>query len=104
MGKSKRAVEDGKQVRKRAGGRFVMTPDEVVAVIRKHIRQTMGDWMENNATVFSRSGYFYVRLPYRTAINRVGDDAWRAMFREGVNLRRYSIGLALRAMHGEELT
>lgn len=108
--RSKKAIEDGKAVRRKVTGRvkrpgFVMTPDEVVATIKWHIRKTMGDWMENNAKVYGkRGGVFFIKLPYRRPLNVVADDFWRNEFRRGTNLRRHSIGLALRAMHGEVLT
>lgn len=84
--------------------RYKMAADEVIAVIKKHIRKTMGDWMENNAVVHAANGFFFIKLPYRRPINHVEDNFWRATFRQGVKLRRHSIGLALRAMHGEVLT
>lgn len=105
--KSEKAVLDGKRARARETSdytKFKMRPNEVVDMIREHVLKTMGDWMQNNADVHASHGFFYIRLPYRTAINNVADDAWRQMFRRGINLRRHSIGLALRAMHGELLT
>lgn len=83
---------------------YVMDPDDVVQTIRLHIRTMMGDWMENNAKVFGTRGFFYIKLPYRRPLNVVEDDFWRQVLREGINLRRVSVGLAIRAMHGEVLT
>jgi len=37
-----------------------LTPDQVVALIRKKIREALGDAVENNATVFASHGYYYV--------------------------------------------
>lgn len=101
------AVLDGKRANATElmdHNKFKMRPREVVNMIREYILATMGDWMQNNADVYAKTGYFYIRLPYRRPINRVADDEWRAMFRRGVFLRRHHLGLALRAMCGEELT
>lgn len=108
MSKNQSAFKDGQRVRaftRKAGRkRFDLAADEVVAVIKKHIRRTMGDWMENNANVYADHGTFLIKLPYRTPLNVIADNFWREAFRGGIRLRRYSIGLALRAMHGEVLT
>jgi hypothetical protein len=40
-----------------------LKPDQVVALIRKRIRQTLGDKVENKATVFASHGYYYVSVP-----------------------------------------
>lgn len=112
---SKRAIEDGKRARAyerqttleqalKSPKKFKMRPNEVVDMIKEHILKTMGDWMQNNADVHATQGFFYIRLPYRRPLNAVVDDVWRVMFKDGVNLRRHSIGLALRAMYGEVLT
>jgi len=109
------AFKDGQKVRAKheqtysaSGGKqrrtYKMAPEQVIEIIKKHVMVTMGEWMYENCDVRGDRGFFYIRLPYRRPINHVEDDAWRAMFREGIRLRRYSIGLALRAMHGEHLT
>lgn len=78
--------------------------DDVILLIKSHIRRTMGDWMENNAQVYAERGFFYIGLPFRRPINVIADDYWRQALRDGIRLRRPSVGLALRAMHGEVLT
>lgn len=111
MASNRSAVNDGKLVRqftKFKGTnkrKYRLTPDEVVGLIKRHIRRTMGDWMENNSEVYgAQGGFFFIKLPYRTAINHVEDDFWRNAFRTGVKVKRHSIGYVLRAMHGELLT
>ena len=39
-----------------------LKPDQVVALIRKKIREALGDKAENNATVFASHGYYYVSV------------------------------------------
>jgi hypothetical protein len=103
--KSKKAIEDGRAVRKRDGkGNYLMSADKVCSLIAQCVRKTMGDWMENNADIHAANGYFVIKLPYRTPLNTVTDDFWRKAFKEGIKLRRVSVGLALRAMRGEILT
>lgn len=112
MAKSKKAVDDGKLVRqftqfKKLRKKYRLTSDEVVLLIKRHIRETMGDFVENSSRVYGVSGgYFYVRLPRnrRRVVESVVDAEWRKLLTYGIHLRRYSIGLALRAMHGEQLT
>lgn len=111
MASNKSAVEDGKLARKKVTGRvkkpgFIMTADEVVATIKKHIRKALGDSAENHATVYATSGYFYVQMNAdRHAWGKlIRDEWWRQEISHGTNFRRYSIGLLLRAIHGEVLT
>lgn len=112
MASNKSAVEDGKRVRVRQvhprtrHSRFKLNPDEVVAAIKKHIRRALGDKAENHATVYASSGYFYIQMNAdRHAWGKlIRDEWWRNEISQGTNLRRYSIGLLLRAIHGEVLT
>lgn len=83
---------------------YLMSADNVILTIREHIRKTMGDEMENGARVFAERGFFYIGLPYRRPLNAVADNYWRQALRNGIRLRRVSVGLAIRAMHGEILT
>lgn len=39
-----------------------LKPDQVVALIRKKIREALGDKVENKATVFAYTGYYYVSI------------------------------------------
>lgn len=110
FGKAK-ALADGKRVRARrampassARRVYQMKPDEVIALIREHVRRACGDWMENNSTIYAYAGVFFVKLPYRRPLNIVTDDYWRKALRDGINLRRHSLGLLFRALRGEQLT
>lgn len=80
--------------------------DIAVATIKKHIRRALGDKAENHATVYASSGYFYIQMNAdRHAWGKlIRDEWWRNEISQGTNLRRYSIGLLLRAIHGEVLT
>jgi hypothetical protein len=108
MSKNKAAVTDGQRVREfvRVKGRkqYIHTADEVIAIIKRHVRRTMGDWMEDNAKIFANHGTFFIKLPYRRPLNVIADEFWRGAMKKGIRLHRHSIGLALRAMHGEILT
>lgn len=106
-----RAIADGKAVRARPrrpliGARwpYKLDADAVIAIIRAHVRKACGEWMENNAKIYAHKGYFFIKLPYRRPLNVVADDFWRKSLRDGVTLRRQSLGLVFRALRGEELT
>lgn len=90
----------------RASNRVIyeLSADAVVELIREHVRRACGDWMANNATIRTSHGMFFVKLPYRRPLNIVADDFWRKSLREGVRLRRVSVGLLFRALRGEILT
>jgi hypothetical protein len=40
-----------------------LKPDQVVALIRKKIREALGDAVENESTVFASHGFYYVSVP-----------------------------------------
>lgn len=117
--KNAAAVRDGQAVRASCRNaytygrkRYRMAPDDVIAIIRRHVRRVFGDEVENKySQVHASRGFFFVRVnpPPRLAgqMGRgayVRDIFWRQELKRGVNLRRFQVGLALRAMHGERLT
>lgn len=117
MKSNKSALDDGKRIRARhaqtyddAGvpnpRRYKMDPGDVIKIIKKHILATMGDDMENRAVVYGKRGFFYIKLPTRpvTRVRVIKDIFWQGALCSGMPLRRVSVGLALRAMHGEVLT
>lgn len=83
---------------------YDLSADDVVLLIRSHIRRALGDTDENRSTVYAERGFFHIRLARSVAAASIADDYWRQALRKGLNLRRPSLGLAIRAMHGEVLT
>jgi hypothetical protein len=113
--KNSKTIADGRRVRAahkpsrhlRARGvklrtRYKLSPNQVIAVILDRVRDSLGDAAAAGAVLGAAGGCFYIRLGPQN-ITRVRDRFWRKTLRVGVNLRRYSLGLAFRAMSGEKL-
>lgn len=111
-----KAIADGKLVRayrkaargtkSRSTGRRVyeLSADEVIEIIREHVRRACGDQFLSRAVIRTSSSLFYIRLPYQRPLNIVADKFWRLTFKNGDRFRRHSLGLVFRALRGEELT
>jgi len=124
--KSKKAIEDGRKVgaskwgpwrdypkgERRRDRVYSLASDQVVSLIAQHIRRVFGDEVENkHSEVYASRGYFFVKVnPPPRLGGKLGSGAaikdpyWRTALKEGLNLRRYSLGLVFRALHGEILT